>query len=91
MKMNFNEIGLTAEDGNDFERLMKLCNSYGLNEEETDQIIRDFKNGSLLGNDQSIEESFQQSFRELDCSPNERSKREHNEEYSFKHQNANID
>ena len=31
--MNFNELIQCTEDQNDFDRLVKLCSDYGLNEE----------------------------------------------------------
>lgn len=52
----------------DYKRLIELCGSYGLNEEETNQIISDFKNGSFAQQDQSIDQSFQESMRHLESS-----------------------
>lgn len=52
--MNFSAFLHEPEAKNDFDRLMQLCNSYGLNQEETNQIITDFRNGSFC-NDHSID------------------------------------
>ena len=72
MNFNFSAFLQDSEAKNDFQRLMELCNSYGLNQEETNQIITDFKNGSFC-NDQSIDESFQQSLRDLELQESHRS------------------
>lgn len=53
--MNFENLIHDSSFNNDYQRLIKLCGSYGLNEEETNQIISDFKNGSFAQHDQSID------------------------------------
>lgn len=62
--MHFENLGPESST-NDYNRLVELCGSYGLNEEETNQIISDFKNGSFAQPDQSIDQSFQDSIRNL--------------------------
>ena len=52
--MNSSAFLHEPEAKHDFDRLMQLCNSYGLNQEETNQIITDFRNGSFC-NDHSID------------------------------------
>ncbi len=53
--MNFERVMQESSFNNDYQRLIQLCGSYGLNEEETNQIIYDFKNGSFAHEDQSID------------------------------------
>lgn len=87
--MNFENLMHDTSISQDYHRLIELCGSYGLNEEETNQIISDFKNGSFAQPDQSIDESFQESLRNLDYNNAHETDRHSNEEYSFKHQKGN--
>lgn len=51
INMNFSqcshpqESSITSE--NDLQKLINICNSYGLNNEETNQIISEFRRGAL--------------------------------------------
>ena len=49
----------------DFQKLIDICNSYGLNQEETDQLIEEFKRGALFSHDNSLNDSLNDSLSEL--------------------------
>jgi hypothetical protein len=51
--MNLKHIGSHENfgDASDYERLMEICNSYGLDKEETEQILSEFENGTYQNGD----------------------------------------
>ena len=62
----------------DFQKLMDICNSYGLNQQETNQLIDQFKKGALFSPNKSMNDSLNESFGDLTFSQRQE------EEYSFK-------
>ena len=59
---------------------MNICGSYGLNEEETNQLILEFKRGALYQSQHSEQDSLSQTLSEMTFTDKPES-----EEYSFKH------
>lgn len=41
---------MNFDSDKDLSRLVKICNLYGLDEEETNQLITEFRIGALSGN-----------------------------------------
>lgn len=74
------DLGQDGSDpDSDFHKLMKICSSYGLNSQETTQLISEFKRGALF----SSEPSFS---REEDSQGEVTFNHKTEEDYSFKHQ-----
>jgi DNA-binding transcriptional regulator YhcF (GntR family) len=46
---------------NDLQKLVDICNSYGLDVEETNQLISEFKRGALYKSDQSFNSSLNET------------------------------
>jgi DNA-binding transcriptional regulator YhcF (GntR family) len=46
---------------NDLQKLVDICNSYGLDVEETNQLISEFKRGALCKSDQSFNSSLNET------------------------------
>lgn len=66
--MNFSQASHLQESSiaseNDLQKLINICNSYGLNSEETNQIISEFRRGALYS-EPSLNDSLNQSLSDM--------------------------